>query len=202
MSLPAFGVALPRRLHQGGLPPALLAEAKKPAFYHEWVDSFFARDIQRLFGFRDMNRFNSLFEYVLRQSGGQLEVTKAASALGITRPTVESHLRALEITRTAALVRPFHGGGQHELVKQPKVYAFDTGFVSYARGWDPLRSDDLGLLWEHLVLEQLRRGSRTPRRATGGTRPGGKWILSSRTAGTKWMPSSANGIPAPLTARR
>jgi hypothetical protein len=35
------------------------------------------------------------------------------------------------------------------------VYAFDTGFVSYARGWDPLRSDDLGLLWEHLVLEQL-----------------------------------------------
>jgi len=154
--LPAFGVALPQRLFHGGLPPALLAEAKRPAFYREWVDSFFARDIQRLFGFRDMNRFNALFEYVLRQSGGQFEMTKAATALGITRPTVESHLRALEITHAATLVRPFHGGGQHELVKQPKVYAFDTGFVSFARGWDPLRSDDLGLLWEHLVLEHLQ----------------------------------------------
>lgn len=154
--LPAFGATLPQRLFHGGLPAALLAESKKPAFYREWMDSFFARDIQRLFGFRDMNRFNALLEYLLRQSGGQFEVTKTAAALGITRPTVESHLRALEITNALTLVRPFHGSGQHELVKQPKVYAFDTGFVSFARGWDPLRSDDLGTLWEHLVLEQMQ----------------------------------------------
>jgi len=32
----------------------------------------------------------------------------------------------------------------------------DTGFVSFARGWDPLRQEDLGALWEHLVLEHLQ----------------------------------------------
>ncbi|MCB1128938.1 MAG: DUF4143 domain-containing protein, partial [Verrucomicrobiae bacterium] len=154
--LPAFGATLPERLFRGGLPPALLTDTKRPSFYREWMDSFFARDIQRLFGFRDMNRFNALFEYLLRQSGGQFEITKTATALGISRPTVESHLRALEITHAVALVRPFHGGGQHELVKQPKVYGFDTGFVSFARGWDPLRPEDLGMLWEHLVLEHLQ----------------------------------------------
>ena len=53
--LPAFGgVALGKRLLHGGLPPALLAEAKRPSFYREWVDSFFARDVQALFGFRDV----------------------------------------------------------------------------------------------------------------------------------------------------
>ncbi|MEI8038831.1 MAG: ATP-binding protein [Verrucomicrobiota bacterium] len=154
--LPAFGVTLPQRLFHGGLPPALLAKSKQPAFYREWMDSFFARDIQRLFGFRDMNRFNAMLEFMLRQSGGQFEVTKTASALGITRPTVESHLRALEITHAVTVVRPFHGGGHNEIVRQPKVYAFDTGFVSFARGWDPLRPDDCGLLWEHLVLEQIQ----------------------------------------------
>lgn len=154
--LPTFGVTLPQRLFHGGLPPALLAPSKLPALYREWMDSFFARDIQRLFAFRDMNRFNALLEYLLRQSGGQFEVTKAASALGITRPTVESHVRALEITHAVTVVRPFHGGGQNEVVKQPKVYAFDTGFVSFARGWDPLRADDFGPLWEHLVLEHLQ----------------------------------------------
>lgn len=154
--LPAFGVPLPKRLHHGGLPPALLADAKRPALYREWMDSFFARDIQRLFGFRDLDRFNALFEFLLRQSGGQFEVTKTASAISITRPTVESHLRALEITHAVTVVRPFHGGGQNEIVKQPKVYAFDTGFVSFARGWDPLRPDDFGALWEHLVLEHLQ----------------------------------------------
>jgi len=154
--LPAFGVTLPQRLFHGGLPPALLAPTKRPAFYREWMDSFFARDIQRLFGFRDMNRFNAMLEFMLRQSGGQFEVTNTATALGITRPTVESHLRALEITHAVTVVRPFHGGGQNEIVKQPKVYAFDTGFVSFARGWDPLRPDDCGTLWEHLVLEHLQ----------------------------------------------
>lgn len=154
--LPVFGMTLPQRLFHGGLPPALLAAEKRAAFYREWMDSFFARDIQRLFGFRDMNRFNALLEYFLRQSGGPFEVTGTASALGISRPTVESHLSALEITHAVTAVRPFHGGGQNEIVRQPKVYAFDTGFVSFARGWDPLRSDDFGTLWEHLVLEHLQ----------------------------------------------
>ncbi len=155
--LPAFGIVnLERRILRGGLPPALLAERPFPDFYGEWMDSFFARDIQRLFGFRDMNRFNAVLEYLLRQSGGQFEVTKTASAIGITRPTVESHVRALEITHAVTVVRPFHGGGQQEIVKQSKVYAFDTGFVSFARGWDPLRTDDFGPLWEHLVLEHVQ----------------------------------------------
>jgi hypothetical protein len=154
--LGAFGATLLRRLYHGGLPPALLADTKMPSLYREWMDSFFARDIQRLFGFRDVDRFNALLEYVLRQSGGQLERSGAAAALGISRPTVESHLRALEITHAITLVRPFHGSGQKELVRLPKVYAFDTGFVSFARGWDPLRPEDYGVLWEHVVLEHLQ----------------------------------------------
>jgi uncharacterized protein len=151
-----FGATLPDRLYRGGLPQPLLSDKKQPSFFREWIDSFFARDIQRLFGFRDVDRFNTFFEYVLRQSGGQLETARAASALGIARPTVESHLRALAITNAATQVRPFFGGGKSEIVKLPKVYAFDTGMVSFARGWDPLRHDDLGILWEHHVLEHLQ----------------------------------------------
>ena len=29
-------------------------------------------------------------------------------------------------------------------------------FVSFARGWDPLRPEDHGVLWEHVVLEHLQ----------------------------------------------
>ena len=154
--LSTFEAPLSRRLFHGGLPAALVAGSKSPTFYRDWIDSFFARDIQRLFGFRDINRFNALFEYVLRQSGGLFEVSRTAAALGITRPTVDAHLRALEMTHAVTVVRPFHGGGQKEIVKQPRVYGFDTGFVSFVRGWDPLRPDDLGPLWEHLVLEHLQ----------------------------------------------
>jgi uncharacterized protein len=153
--LEAFRVPLTTRLLHGGLPPALLAVSKRDSFYREWLDSFFSRDIQRLFGFRDVNRFTAFFEYVLRQSGGQFETTKASRAVGIARATVESHLRALEITHAITVVRPFHGGSKAEIIRQPKVYGFDTGFVTFARGWNPLRMEDLGVLWEHVVLEQL-----------------------------------------------
>ncbi len=145
-----------RRLFQGGLPPALLSDSKNPSFYREWLDSFFARDIQKLFAFRDADKFNSLFEYLLRQSGGQMETARAASELKISRITVENHLRALEITHAVSTIRPFFGSGQKEIVKMPKIYGFDTGFITFVRGWDPLRLQDHGILWEHLVLEYLQ----------------------------------------------
>jgi hypothetical protein len=155
--LAAFGGAtLLKRLYHGGMPEALLSETKKPGYYREWMDSFYSRDIQRLFAFRDPDKFNALFEFVMKQSGGLLEITRTAGALGISRPTVESHLRALEATHAVSLLRPFFGGGQREIVKMPKVFAFDTGFVSFSRGWDPLRPEDHGQLWEHLVLEFLQ----------------------------------------------
>jgi hypothetical protein len=53
-------------------------------------------------------------------------------------------------------VSPFHGGGRRELVRRPKLYGFDTGFVSYVRGWTSVRDEDRGGLWEHLVLDVLR----------------------------------------------
>jgi predicted AAA+ superfamily ATPase len=151
-----FGVGLQKRLFHGGLPGTLLQQEKRSGFYREWIDSFFARDVQRLFGFRDMNRFNALVEYLLRQSGGILDMTKTASALGVARATVQNHLEALQITQAITLVRPFHGVSAKEIVRMPRLYAFDTGFVSFARGWDPLRPDDYGVLWEHLVLEHLQ----------------------------------------------
>jgi len=154
--LGAFGVSLQKRLFHGGLPPTLLAAEKQPAFYREWMDSFFARDVQRLFAVRDLDRFNALLEYLLHQSGGLLDVSKTAAALGVSRPTVNNYLKALQITWALTLVRPFHRGGQKEIVRMPRVYGFDTGFASFARGWDPLRTEDYGFLWEHLVLEHLQ----------------------------------------------
>lgn len=65
------------------------------------------------------------------------------------------YLEVLQVTRLVVLLRPFHGGGRREILHQPKAYGFDTGFVSFAKGWESLRERDSGLLWEHLVLETL-----------------------------------------------
>ena len=153
-----FGINdLDRRFLHGGLPEALLADRKDPEFFNEWIDSFFARDIQELFGVRNRQGFLALFRLLLRQSGGQLDYTHMAKRIeSISRPTIISHLEAMQIAHAMHLVRPFHSGGQREIVARPKCYAFDTGFVSFEKGWDTIRDDDRGLLWEHLVLDSLR----------------------------------------------
>lgn len=146
---------LQKRLLHGGLPPALLSPEKDPSFYREWAESFFSRDIQKIFGLRDYTKFNLLFEYLMRQSGGIFEASKAASAIGVSRPTIQTHLAAMEATGAMTILRPFFGGGRKELVKAPKIYGLDTGFVSFFRGWEPLRQSDYGALWEHAALEWL-----------------------------------------------
>ena len=60
------------------------------------------------------------------------------------------------------LVRPFAGGGRREIVAQPRAFGFDTGFAAHARGWDSLRAEDHGLLWEHLVLDALLAAGVSP----------------------------------------
>jgi predicted AAA+ superfamily ATPase len=92
---------------------------------------------------------------VLRQSGGLLEISSLAKHSGVSRPTVMNWLEVFQITHTAHLLRPYAAGGRREILAQPKLYGFDTGFVCHARGWDVLRTEDCGLLWEHLVLDAL-----------------------------------------------
>ena len=49
-----FGIAdLDRRLHHGGLPEFLLSPKKDETLFSEWMDSFYARDIQELFAVRE-----------------------------------------------------------------------------------------------------------------------------------------------------
>lgn len=154
--LPAFGVADVReRLLRGGLPPALLADKADPEFFGEWLDSYFARDVQELFRLEKRAGFLRLLELLFRQSGGMLDVTKLAAESQVSRPTVTNWLEVYQTTHVVHLVRPFSAGGRREIVAQPKVFGFDTGLVCYARGWDTLRTDDCGVLWEHLVLDTL-----------------------------------------------
>ncbi|OFZ20032.1 MAG: hypothetical protein A2Z20_08065 [Bdellovibrionales bacterium RBG_16_40_8] len=61
----------------------------------------------------------------------------------------------LEATNLAYVLKPFYTNKNKEIISSPKVYGFDTGFVCYFKGWDNLRSEDYGYLWEHLVLNEL-----------------------------------------------
>ncbi|MDE0645502.1 MAG: DUF4143 domain-containing protein [Gammaproteobacteria bacterium] len=152
-----FNIAdLDKRLLYEGLPEVLLDAQKSDEFYAEWIDRVFAREIQDLFNIRNREGFRTLFRLLIRNSGGQLDVSKLAQTAKISRPTAYTYLNAMEKSHLIHYVRPFHGNSQREITKRPKCYAFDTGFITYERGWTELREEDHEVLWKHLVLDMLR----------------------------------------------
>lgn len=90
------------------------------------------------------------------RSGGIFEATRYAEPCEVSRQTIVNYLAALEATFVVQIVRPYSTRRSTEIVAAPKVYGFDTGFVCYHRGWDTLRPENMGLMWEHFVLNEIQ----------------------------------------------
>jgi predicted AAA+ superfamily ATPase len=146
---------LRHRFLRGGLPPFFLAEDLPERDFQEWVDAYWAKDIQELFRLERRHSFQRFAELLMAQSGGIFEATRFARPCEVSRATISNYLKALEATFVVHVLRPFSSRRPTEIISAPKVYAFDTGFVCYHRRWHHLREEDMGLLWEHFVLNEL-----------------------------------------------
>jgi uncharacterized protein len=147
---------LPHRMLHGGLPEFFLAKSPPEADFQAWMDAYWAKDIQELFRLERKASFQKFVELILMHSGGIFEATRYATPCEVSRTTISNHLSVLAATYVAHVIKPFTTHRPSEIISAPKVYAFDTGFVCAFRGWDSLREDALGVLWEHLVLNEFQ----------------------------------------------
>lgn len=147
--------SLEHRFLHGGLPPFFLADSPPEREFQEWMDAYWAKDIQEMFRLERRHSFQRFTELLLSHSGGMFEATRYARPCEVSRTTIANYLAVLEATFVAHIVRPYSNRRSAEIVSAPKIYGFDTGFVCYYRGWHRLRRDDMGPLWEHYVLNEL-----------------------------------------------
>ncbi len=154
--LECFGrKGLEHRFLHGGLPPFFLQDTLPEKEFQEWVDSYWAKDVLELFRLERRSSFFRFMELLFISSGGIFEATRYSRPCEVSRTTISNYLAVLEATWVVHVVRPFSTYRPTEIVSAPKVYAFDTGFVCYFKGWDRLRPEDMGLLWEHYVMNEL-----------------------------------------------
>jgi hypothetical protein len=151
------------RMLRGGMPPFFLGKELPEKDFQEWMDAFWAKDIQELFRLERRYSFQKFIELLLIQSGGIFEATRFARPCEVSRTTISNYLAVLEETYVVNVIRPYSTHRPTEIVAAPKVYGFDTGFVCYYKGWFSLRPEDLGLLWEHYVLNEIHAHFQTRR---------------------------------------
>jgi len=151
-----FGnINLQHRLLYGGLPPFFLAEQLPEIEFPEWVDDYWAKDIQELFNIANKYSFQRFMELLLANSGNLFEATKYAAPCEVSRKTINKYLHVLQQTYVVHVIKPYTSYAPSEIVSAPKIYGFDTGFVCHYKGWFDLRREDFGCLFEHLVLNEM-----------------------------------------------
>lgn len=151
-----FGINnLDDRILKGGLPPFLLANQARDRDYIEWLDSYWAKDVQELFTVEKRASFLKFIELLFRQSGDLFEAQAFAAPCEIARQTVQNYLGILETTLLVTILRPYSDGSAVEIKSQPKIYGFDTGFVCFFRAVSDLSDEERGRALEHLVLNEL-----------------------------------------------
>src|SRR5271157_2599334 len=79
---------LHHRLLRGGLPPFFLADQLPERDFQEWMDAYWAKDIQELFRLESRSSFQKFVELVLAQSGGIFEATRFSRPCEVSRPTI------------------------------------------------------------------------------------------------------------------
>ena len=92
----------------------------------ELVERVLKRDMAALFHIRNVNELERLFVFICIHSGGILNLTKTASSLETTKPTVANHLDALEQANLIFRLMPYGSGGKTILKARPKAYPVDA----------------------------------------------------------------------------
>jgi len=101
----------------GGL-PSFFAEATFPhQFFQEWIDAYWAKDIQDIFSIGKRNAFQKFAELLFASSGGLFEATRYGLLCEVGRATIDNYLNVLEETFVVHVIRPY---ASHKPMKSSK----------------------------------------------------------------------------------
>lgn len=146
-------------LNFGGYPRVVLAttEQEKTEVLREIYASYLEKDIGLLLNVEKEYAFENLVKIMAGQVGNLINRAELSSTLGLTEKTIERYLYLLEKTFVINLVRPFYRNIRKELVKSPKVYFVDPGFLYIASGILPtMQRQPTGNVFENACYLRLK----------------------------------------------
>lgn len=145
----------------GGYPKLALTPSldMKTALLKEIFTTYLEREVRGLVKENKFEHFSRFVRFLAAQNGNLLKVLEVSKELGIQRTTVQRYLSILEETFIARRLLPLVRNPQKELIRTPKLYFLDTGFVNFlTRDFRPLSlRPDLGFLVETCVFTSLLR---------------------------------------------
>ena len=123
--------ALSRLLGRGGFPEPLLADTETDArrWRQLYLDGLIRDDILEFSRIGEVRAMRLFVQMLRERIGSPVSLASIARDLQISPTTLGRYLQILETLHIVFLVRPFHHNIARALLKEPKVYFYDTGLV-------------------------------------------------------------------------
>ncbi len=145
---------------RGGYPEAVsLPQEERKAWHKDYLDNLLLRDIHDISNIRKYDTLRGLASALAARSAKFLNINELCVSHGVTKPTVDNYISALEAMYLFERVDPWAKGDYDRIGKRPKWYVADSGTMAACLNWrqnevllDPDRS---GKLMETWVFHEL-----------------------------------------------
>jgi uncharacterized protein len=151
---------LPEILLAGGYPEAMKRSPERARrWQQQYLRTIIERDIRDVADVRNGQDMARLLEFLSNQTASLLNVAGTATALGMSRLTVERYMNILEKLFLIRQLPAWHNNRHKRLVKAPKIHVRDSGLCAslsdtYAEQWMTDRKR-FGSLLESFVVQQI-----------------------------------------------
>ena len=123
--------SIDRFLERGGFPEPFLTEDAVDAerWRLQYTDSLLRIDVLDFENVHNLRALQLVFELLKKRVGSPISYTSIAEDVAISPNTVKKYIQILEALYVVFRVTPFSHNIARSLLKEPKIYFFDTGLV-------------------------------------------------------------------------
>lgn len=128
--------ALDRLIERGGFPEPFLAGSDTEAerWRRLYIEGVVREDILEFSRIGDVRAMRVFIDMLRARVGAPLSLASLSRDLQVSPTTLGKYLEILEALHIVFVVRPYHRNIARALLKEPKVYFFDTGLVAATLG--------------------------------------------------------------------
>jgi predicted AAA+ superfamily ATPase len=123
--------ALDRLLERGGFPEPFLAESPQEAdrWRRQYLDDLLREDVHDIARVHELRTLRLFVDMLRSRVGSPVSLASIARDLQVAPKTLYRYLEILEALYVVFAVRPHHRNVARAILKEPKIYFFDTALV-------------------------------------------------------------------------
>jgi predicted AAA+ superfamily ATPase len=138
---------LEKLIERSGFPEPYLAEdmISVERWRMQYINSLITMDVLNFENISNLKAMNTIFQLLRKRVGSPISYSAIAQDVGISPATVKKYIQVLEALYIIFRVTPYSKKIARSLLKEPKIYFFDTGLVD----------GDEGIKFENLLAISL-----------------------------------------------